>query len=212
MISLSDDRREALAELINISFGKSMASLAELLGTFVQISVPQVSVIEADKIVEFLEESFCQTEEISLIQQVFRGDFFGEAALALSSESCRNIVSMLTEESGYAPDMSADSLELEALLEIGNIVIGACLGRFAELVGTVLTFDPPEIFWDRLSAGRIRERIVARGDQVLRIHAKFDLKDKAAEGYLFIFLSHRCMTWLFAEVDKFMAELFQAVP
>ncbi|MBI9085983.1 MAG: chemotaxis protein CheC [Desulfobacterales bacterium] len=208
MITLTDDHRDALSEMINISFGRSMASLAELLGVFIHISVPQVSVIEADKIIEFLEESFDASEEISLIQQVFRGDFFGEAALALSADSCTNLVSMLTEEIGFAPQMETDKLELEALLEVGNIVIGACLGRFAELLGTVLTFDPPEIFWDRLSADRIRDRITARGDEVLRIHAKFDLKDRKAEGYLFVFLSHQCMAWLFSETDKFMAELF----
>jgi chemotaxis protein CheC len=207
MIELTADREDALGEMINISFGRSMASLADLLGVFINMSVPGVSVIEAGKIIGFLEEVFSSSDEISLIQQVFRGDFFGEAALALSSDSSINLVHMLSEDSGFSPQMEPDKLEMEALLEIGNIVTGACLGRLAEILGTRLTFDPPEIFWDRLNADRLRERVTARGDEVLLIHAKFDLEKTAAEGYLFIFLSRKCMEWLFSGVDRFIEEM-----
>lgn len=63
--------------------------------------------------------------------------------MALPGLAGRELVVMLGEDSGFQPALEMGQLEMEALLEVGNVVIGACLGQFAELLETSLTYTTP---------------------------------------------------------------------
>jgi chemotaxis protein CheC len=209
MTQLTEIQREALKEIINISFGRSVASLAEFLGVFIEMSVPDVQVIRADKIVDFLEQAYEDQGPIHLVQQTFHGEFFGETVLALSAGSSMNLVNMLAKQSGFSPEMAGDKLELEVILEVGNIVMGSCLGRFAELLETSLSFDPPEIFLHKISVGSFRNQISTKNDDALLIHTSFQLEQQEAAGYIFTFLSAECLQWLLNSVDEFLQKMME---
>lgn len=204
MTALSDDRREALQEIINIGFGRSMAALADLLGVHIQLSVPDISTIEGSQIFDFILASLNGTEEVSLVRQTFRGDFFGEAVLALSGRAGRELVVMLSEDSGFAPALEMGQLELEALLEVGNVVVGACLGQFAELLETSLSFNPPVVLMDSIHSLQTREVLSARPGEALLIRTTFRVNERAVTGYLLIFLPADCLEWVYREVDRFL--------
>ena len=146
MSLLTADQRAALTELVNISFGRSMAALSDLLGVFINLSVPEVRITRAGQVLDYLESVFGEDRQLTLVQQTFNGDFFGEAALTLPHQSGATLVQMLDEQSGFRPAMEPDALEMEVLLEVGNIVIGACLSQFAQMLNTQLSFDPPAGF------------------------------------------------------------------
>ena len=207
MTHLSATQRETLKEMINISFGRSVASLADFLGVFIQMNVPDVQLVRADNISDFLEESFGDYGEIHLVQQTFHGEFFGETVLALSAYSSASLVKTLTKQSGFTPDIAGDQLEMEVLLEVGNIVMGSCLGQFAEILNTSLSFDPPELFLHRVEISEFRERVKTKNDDALLIHTQFNLEDEEAQGYIFTFLSTECLIWLLKSVDHFLDDM-----
>lgn len=207
MIELTEDRRYALQELINISFGTAVASLAQLLNIFIKLTVPQIRLAKHQEILSLLAEYIEEKDEVTLVQQTFHGKFFGEAALAFPGRSSKKLVYMITEESGYSPEIEIDKLELEVLLELGNIVLGACISRLAELLNVLTSFDPPDILLDKLTSDRITESVTTRQANALLVQTKFEINENEVTGYLFIFLSQSCLEWLFQEVDKFIEEI-----
>lgn len=200
---LNEDRRDALQEIINISFGRSVASLAQLLGVFIQLSIPDVRVVQPSQVLDFLVSNMEGEDRVSLVQQAFRGQFFGEALLALPHRSGKSLIAML-QEGGFAPEMEMDQLEMEALLEIGNIVMGACLGQLAHLLHTTLAFNPPQVSVEQLNSERFRSTIADREGRVLLIQTNFRVKEREVVGFLFIFFHEDGLDWVFRSVDQFL--------
>lgn len=204
---LTDERREALQEMINIGFGRSMASLAELLGVYIELSVPDICAVEGDQIFDLLLTSLGVPEDVSLVRQTFRGQFFGEAVLALSGRAGRELVVMLGEDSGFHPSLEMSQLEMEALLEVGNVVIGACLGQFADLLETNLSFNPPVVLMENIHSHQAREVLSARPGQALMIRTQFRVDQRAVTGFLLIFLPLECLAWVYHAVDHFVEQV-----
>lgn len=207
MIELTEERRDALTELLNIGFGRSIASLAEMLGIYIQISVPSVNVVQPNEIVNMLAESEVGQAEVTLIQQSFRGEFNGEAVLAFPGRGGHALSNMLAVDCGFSPDMESDKLHLEALLELGNIVIGACLGKFAEILDSLLSFNPPQIFQDSIQLDRLKQAISFPDYGTLLILTRFRLEKEEVTGYMFIFISSDFLETLFQAVDRFLEGL-----
>lgn len=207
MTVLTEERRDTLQEMINIGFGRSMSSLADLLGVRIELSVPDVLVIRTEEILDYLIKVMEGTEEVSLVQQGFRGEFFGEAVLALPGLAGRELVVMLDEDAGFQPALEMGQLEMEALLEVGNVVIGACLGQFADLLQTSLSFSPPTVLMENIHSAYLQDVLRARPGDALLIHTKFRVDQRAVMGYLLILLPEDCLHWLYREVDIFLERM-----
>jgi len=207
MNELTADRRDALTELLNIGFGRSIASLAELLGIHIQLSVPSVKIIHPHEIIDVLSASEVSRDKVTLVQQTFRGEFNGEAVLALPGRASRTLASMLETDCGFHPDMEPDKLHLEVLLEVGNIVIGACLGKFAEILDSMLSFNPPQVFLDSIQLDRMRQTISLPEYDTLLVLTSFRLEKDEVTGYMFIFIGNDCLESLFRAVDRFLGGL-----
>ncbi|ACV68726.1 chemotaxis protein CheC [Desulfohalobium retbaense] len=204
---LEEERREAIGELVNIGFGRAVASIADVLHTRLEMNVPEVLSIQPRDVVDFLIQSLGQDGEVSLVQEAFYGDFLGEAVLAFPRQSSRELAVMLSEDWGFQPDMESDNFEKEALLEIGNLVIGASLGQFAELLQTRVSFKPPQVFTEPLESGHFQREVTEHDGSVLMVQTHFQVAGREIYGYLFFLLSTRCHEWLFQEIDSFLDRL-----
>ncbi|MBF0524408.1 MAG: hypothetical protein HQK56_04850 [Deltaproteobacteria bacterium] len=207
MIEFTDERHEALVELINICFGRAMASLAELLETHIHLSVPVIRSVNPEEVIKVLTASIEDKDEVTIVQQAFGGEFAGEAVLALPGWTSQSLVSMLTEQSGFTSDLEIDKLNLEVILEVGNIVIGACLGQFAELLESRISYSPPAVFLDRITSAGLKERLTTREIDALLVQTKFSHREREVTGYLFFFLSQFCLEGLFGAVDRFIKKM-----
>jgi chemotaxis protein CheC len=207
MIDLTEERRDALTELLNIGFGRSIASLAEMLRIYIQISVPSVRVVQPHEIADMLAQSEVGQAEVTLIQQSFRGEFNGEAVLALPGRGGHALSRMLKIDCGFSPDMEPDKLHMEVLLEIGNILIGACLGKFAEILNILLSFNPPQIFQDSIQLDRLKQAVSFPDYGALLILTRFQLQKDEVTGYMFIFINSDFLETLFQAVDRFLEDL-----
>lgn len=207
MIDLTEDRRDTLAELLNIGFGRSMASLAELMGMYIQLSVPSVRIVHPRQILEALSGSAAGREEVTLIEQTFRGAFNGEAVLALPGEASHTLARLLAADCGFNPDMEPDKLHLEAMLELGNMVIGACLGKFAEILESTISFNPPQVFLDSVRLDRLRQMVPLPDQGTLLVLTHFRLEREEVTGYMFIFIGGDALESLFRAVDRFLDDL-----
>lgn len=191
MIYLSDIERDAVAEAFNLGMGAAGNALSEMLGREVELSVPYVNIEKRiDAVANMLQnghtdlsgvkEEFSRNQ-ISGVREEFNGPFEGAALLLFPEERSLELVRMLLQQ----PDIDAEMLsemEQEALVEVGNIILNACLSAIAEIVGGEIVNEIPEAV-----KGTIDDIIRQAGQDkpeefVMKLHMHFDVAEVKIEG------------------------------
>lgn len=145
MLNLSDAEQDALQELFNIGMGRAAASMERMLGTEIYLSVPFLTLLSASNAATLIETP--GHAEVSTVRQAFSGPFSGTALLIFPETNCIELIRTLVDDS--VPLETFGELEQDSLLEIGNIVLNACLGSFANLMQKEIEFELPSFIKGR---------------------------------------------------------------
>lgn len=194
---LSTEEMQILQEIMNIAFGKSAADLAEVINTHVHLSVPYIEVMNVQFLPAYIREQARDHALISIVEQKFWGRFRGDALLVFSSGAGRKLINMLQQSDGKSDQAApVDVLEIESIMEIGNIIIGACVGKISELLHDVVTYTPPIVLVEKdgekaLFNGRLDP---ARTAIVLKTDFRFEEGD--VSGYLFLVMDKASINWM----------------
>lgn len=140
IFELPHDVRDALTEVFNIGIGHAAGALSELVDDEILLTVPQLGIM---KRAEFCEMAGRLWEEpASIVHQSFDGPFHGDALLIFPVRESLELVRVLLDEP--APIESMTELEREALLEVGNIILNACLSCIGDMLEREITNDLPD--------------------------------------------------------------------
>ena len=143
---ISDEEQDILQEIMNIAFGKAAADLAEVINIFVVLSVPDIRIIKAVDLPDYIRTEFSEFGNISIVEQNFWGESKGNALLIYPAGAGKELISLLGDGGELTfESQSSDILEKETLMEVGNILIGACIGKVAELLKDMVTYSPPRV-------------------------------------------------------------------
>ncbi len=136
--------------MINVSFGDAAASLAEIIGTYVLLSVPNVEIMQPEQIAGLHPAGVPDPKDLSVVEQYFIGKISGAAFLVFSHEGGRRLLTLFEGAARSTPRPTRWTFSRRRpLTEIGNIVIGACVSKLAELLSDTVSYLPPRF----LSAG-----------------------------------------------------------
>jgi chemotaxis protein CheC len=200
---LTENQRDALAELINIAFARTAASLSELSGHRVLLSAPGVKVLGIDELPAAIG-TFIKDEVVS-VHQIFTGPVAGDALLMLNYEGAVTLTDLLCEfpASSHKLDESAR----EALAEVGNILLNACLGVFGNLLHVQVSFSIPRLHLESLDK---LLRSITIGTEELRyavvVSAAFSIKESHVSGYLAIVLGVSSLDRLLRAIENWEGE------
>ncbi|HZR21397.1 MAG TPA: chemotaxis protein CheC [Verrucomicrobiae bacterium] len=198
-MDLTERQNEALTELINIGYGRAAAALSELTGRRIALEVPKVAVHPIQRVREALGEVL--QGEVASVHQVFSGPVSGNALLLLDQDAAVLLNSLLLNSPLHAGRLRA--AEREALTEVGNIVLNACLGVFGNLLQVQVTFAVPRL--DVESVEGVLQSISVRSQELqyaLMVHTRFSVRDSDIQGYLVIILGITSFSRLLQELDK----------
>ena len=198
-MELTNAQQEALTELINIGYGRAAAALSELTGRRINLEVPRVAVYPMDQISRALHTVL--TGEVASVHQVFSGPVAGNALLLLDHKAALLLNSLLLDTPLNPGRFQA--AEREALTEVGNIVLNACLGVFGNLLQVQVTFAVPRLDVD--SVDGVMHSISVRSQELeyaLMVHTRFSVRDSNVRGYLVIILGITSFKRLLAELDS----------
>ncbi len=198
-MNLSESYQDTLTELINIGYGRAAAALSELTGRRIVLEVPKVAVHPIDEVGPVLKTVL--KGDVASVHQVFSGPVSGNALLLLDEEAARMLHTLLLgQESGDARLHGAAG---EALTEVGNILLNACLGTFGNLLKVQVSFSVPRLNLESLGAIVESLRINREGLRyALVVHAGFRLRDREVRGYLVIVLSVSSLDRLVRAVEN----------
>ncbi len=173
---------DAITEVLNVGMCTAAASLSEMLNEQIILSVPGiefVSRMDASQVIEGEPIS-----KISGVHQKFKGAFDGDALLLFPENKCVDIVRAVVEQSMGAID-DLKEMQREAITEIGNIILNACLCCVADMFKQEIQGDMPNYF-----QGEVQD-VFAIGDgsekyeaMVLLLNMNFVVDSKNIQGYV----------------------------
>lgn len=199
-MELTPQQVDSLTELINIGYGRAAGSLSELTGYRITLEVPKVSIYPIAEIGPLLEGSM--TTQVASVNQKFSGPISGDALLLLDKASAVVLSRLLTDDRAKAGDFDSNAKEI--IVEVGNILLNACLGVFGNLLQIQVSFSVPRLYVDQVSkvinnvAGYSGERV----KYGLMIQTRFQARDEDVYGYLVIVLGITSLDRLLHELEN----------
>jgi len=199
---LSADERDAFCEISNIAMGQASRALAHFLDSVIKLSVPEVSMLAADGVNEFLRQLYVPDQMTSLIRQSFYGPVSGEVIACHSRGSADDMALVL----GYhgARDTTA---QREFILELSNLLCGAVLNGIGEQLGIEMAFSAPSPI-DSLD--QLRPRGLGRGftwSHALVSKIQFEIEDRRFASQILVFVPDRSFDTIGSALGRFLAVL-----
>src|SRR4030067_1253363 len=202
---LTSDEIEILQEIMNIAFGKSAADLADVIDTHVVLNIPFISIMQVVELPDYIRGHVKDYNNISIVEQHFWVRFAGDALLVFSSGSGKELIAMLQcGEQMILPSDPIEILERETLMEIGNILIGACIGKVAELLNDVVTYTPPMIVLEKYYEDAISASEFDPDKTAIVLKTDFSFTDGNVSGFLFLVTSNESIQWLKDALQTFI--------
>ena len=184
-MNLTDDQRDAVAEVVNIAFARTAAALSELTRNRVELTVPELAVHP----IRDLEPSLAKfvRGEVASVHQIFGGPVSGDAFLVLEVDGAAKLVGLLTE--AEVPTRKMGVSDREVLAEIGNILLNACLGVFGDLLQVRFTFAVPRLQLESLGS-MLASLLVGRDEirHALLVGTRFAVRASDVTGCLVLVL------------------------
>lgn len=201
----SDDEKEILQEIMNIAFGNATADLAGVIDIYVVLSVPKIQVISIGNLPDYLRNTLNASGKTRIVDQRFWGDFNGSGFLVFPTTAGDDLIGLLEDKS--IDDFQAktgEMVEREVLTEIGNILIGACVGKMSELLNTFVTYSPPRVITENENEC---DHLVDQFDPdqpAIVMKTVFKFKQKDVNGFLMILTNQESIGWLRKSLHEFM--------
>ncbi len=203
---LTDLERDALQEILNIGFGRAAADLTEIIDLHVLLSVPYIAIIKADDLISYLHSELPDGSDLGMVSQVFYGRFSGSSFLIFPDGERRKLLSLFDDELPLDFTFEgSDILERESLMEIGNLIIGACIGKVAELLGDEVTYDPPRFFSHDQVLETIAHLAGSADSFAIVFKNVFGFDQYKVNGYQFMICRYQTMPWLKQAIKEFLA-------
>ena len=179
---MSDEYFDVLKELGNIGAGNATTALSQMMQCKVDMSVPQVKLMEFKELGQLMGG-----EEIIMagIYLAIEGDVAGSIMFLLEKQAARHLVNKLMGTSVEGEEFS--DMEFSALKEVGNIITAAYLNSLASLTNLKLQPSVPDLTVDM--AGAILSvpaiEFGTLGDKMLVIQTQF-FDDMVLDGYFIL--------------------------
>lgn len=138
LTTLSEMQLDAIGEIMNISMGSAATAVSELLNAKVWITTPKVSVVEASRLnYDRLEPAICVKIE-------YIKGLSGSNLMILKEDDVQLILNQLMGKPPViSPDFEFDELNISAVSEVMNQMMGASSTALADFLGMSIDISTP---------------------------------------------------------------------
>jgi len=204
MLVLSDEEIDALGEIFNLGVGRAAAALSELVRSEITMTVPQVELIPHSDLSNRMNSI---GDKICLVWQSISGAVNGRVSLYFSGPEALEVFNSLFDSS--IPSDRIAEYETDALIEVGNIILNACVGSVANLLGVAMKISIPSLVLaspDRIVAEldldpRNRQR------HALMLTIRLGIAQKQISGQVAVILDAVALEAIRSAVGRYLADL-----
>ncbi|MHA8111680.1 chemotaxis protein CheC [Kosakonia cowanii] len=197
---ISEIEADSLMEIFNIGVGHAAAAMSNIVNEEVRMSVPTIRFTPRSKAADEMGAG------VSLfgISQHYQGAYATEAILMFPEAASFEIVRMMVGD--LIPAHELGEMEREAMSEIGNIVLNACVGTLANMFQKELQGSLPVV-----RVGSSEEILNPEKDQndplVMMLRIDFALERQQIQGYLAFILDMSALCDLREQVRLYISRL-----
>ena len=135
---LTDVEKDAIGEVANISMGTSATTLYSLVNRKVNITTPQVSLVNWSTVVDNYERPCV------FIQIRYSQGLEGSNILVLKEQDVKIITDLMMGGDGTNTDVELGELHLSAISEAMNQMMGSAATSLSSMLGTTIDITPPD--------------------------------------------------------------------
>ena len=173
VLELSDAVRDGYKEVVNVAMGQAADLLARVLGAFVVMPIPNINMLEVSELTMTLNQ-VSENNDFSVICQGFIGSgIAGEALIIFSDSSIVDIADLMKFKSELT-----EHAELELLMDISNILSGACLQGIAKQLDINFSQSHPVVLGRHLKMDDLFKRNESRWTKMLTIEMVINIENK----------------------------------
>ena len=131
---------DAIGEILNISLGASATAVSSMLSKRVDITTPRVQVLTAE------EFGFESLEPAIGVKITYVAGLEGTNVMLLKRKDVKSIVEILMMTQIADEEFELNELNLSAICEVMNMMMGASATALSEFLGEVVDISTPEAF------------------------------------------------------------------
>lgn len=204
---ITDEEKEILQEIMNVAFGQAASDLTEVIDVQVILSIPYVQILSASNIPDYIKSEITTYSKISIVEQNFLGKFSGHAVMIFPADSGKEIITLFEQDS--TPSFESDPIDMmgrETLMEVGNIVMGAVIGKLSELLKDTVTYSPPKLVVENHPCDAIPENDFDSENAAIVLKTDFTFDEGNVSGFLFLVTRNESIGWLKKALHIFLDE------
>lgn len=176
---LSEQVHNALTEFGNIGAGNATTSLSILLSSNLKLTAPHVEMVDFNELSDVFGGA--ETTTVAVLSSI-EGDINAMFLFLMAEDDAKHLVKTIIGED----DTQISEYGMDAVKEIGNIMIGSYVASLESLSGIKIRYSVPQITMDMAGAilslpcsifGQV-------DDKVLLINSGFASGEKSINGFI----------------------------
>ena len=195
-LTLTEDEKDVLQELMNIAYGSATAVVADMLEAFASLSIPNIKIMTVSELLKTFHE--LKSSSYFFSSQAFSGEFNGESAFFINEESANNLAKHLELENREDLD--------DAILELTNVLTSSLTTKLAQEMETEVSFSLPNILKILLEEMEDVETFQLYS-QVIVIDTNLNFQDQKINGKIFILTKDESILWLKTKLNMILDQL-----
>jgi chemotaxis protein CheY-P-specific phosphatase CheC len=172
-INVEVDILDAYQEVANVAMGRAGDLLARLLDAFVILPIPNVNMIEVSELRMALNE-VADSDTLSAVCQGFIGAGIAGEALLMFNESSFTDIAELMKYKGEIDETA----QLELLMDVANILLGACLTGIADQLDISFSQGHPMVIGRHVKVRDLLKYNASRWKRTLAIEIAYSIENR----------------------------------
>lgn len=188
---LESELRDCYQEIANVAMGRAGDLLARLLDVFVVLPIPNVNLIEVSELSMALSAIEVNESTSGICQGFIGAGIPGEALLILNDSSFKDIATLMN----YKQELDENS-ELELLMDMANVLIGACLSGVSEQLDMKFSQGHPVVLGQHRKISELIATNSARWRRTLAIEISYSIENYPIKCNLLLLFTEESMKTL----------------
>jgi chemotaxis protein CheC len=193
---LDEELRDCYQELSNVAVGRAANLLAQLLKNYVIMPIPVVNLLERAELSMALS-SIQGAQSVSAVCQGFTGSKISGEALLIFNDASFTDMAELTHFNGEI----TEQIELELLMDIANIMIGACLKGLADQIDVRFSQGQPYLLGQHINIQELLKNNEAQWDRLLAIELPYELEGRNVNCDLLLLFTENSLPVMHSKVS-----------
>ena len=193
--SSDSEKLDAYRELVNVAMGRAGENLARQLGEFIDLPIPNVNIIENNE----LHMAFAEVNRNDSVSAVSKGfvsaGINGEALVIFNDTDFENIIELLNYD-----QLSAAPAQLEALMDISNILIGACLNALSDQLNVSFSHSSPIILGRNRELESLLANTKQRWNRIMAVEIGYGIKQRGIHFELLLLFPDTSMERIYSRL------------